>query len=78
MAGRLTRLRQRVRTLSLLSFIVLRNRAADLESIGSDGSFIYPCQAGPCGSIRLKNLRDGIEDWGACSLIIIIWFVGEA
>ena len=39
----------------------------DLASIGSDGSFIYPCEAGPCGSIRLKNLRDGIEDWGACN-----------
>ena len=32
-------------------------------SANGDGSFIYPCEAGPCGSIRLKNLRDGIEDW---------------
>ena len=28
-----------------------------------DGNFLYPCPSGPCASIRLKNIRDGIEDW---------------
>ena len=28
-----------------------------------DGQFIYPCPDGPCGSIRLDAIRDGLEDW---------------
>ncbi len=28
-----------------------------------DGIFLYPCEAGPIGSIRLAHFRDGIEDY---------------
>lgn len=28
-----------------------------------DGQFVYPCAGGPCGSIRLDALQDGLEDW---------------
>lgn len=28
-----------------------------------DGQFLYPCPGGPCGSIRLDALQDGLEDW---------------
>jgi len=28
-----------------------------------DGQFVYPCKDGPCGSIRLDALQDGLEDW---------------
>jgi hypothetical protein len=31
-------------------------------SANGDGNFLYPCEDGPCATIRLKNLRDGIED----------------
>lgn len=33
------------------------------SSANGDGNFVYPCPAGPCSTIRLKNIRDGIEDW---------------
>ena len=32
-------------------------------SANGDGNFLYPCVSGPCASIRLKQLRDGIEDY---------------
>ena len=29
-----------------------------------DGQYLYPCEDGkPCTSIRLSNIRDGLEDW---------------
>ena len=28
-----------------------------------DGNYLYPCESGPCPSIRLSNIRDGLEDW---------------
>eukprot|EP00435_Cladocopium_sp_Y103_P045609 s3136_g13.t1 len=28
-----------------------------------DGQFVYPCPDGPCGSVRLDAIRDGLEDW---------------
>ena len=28
-----------------------------------DGQFIYPCPDGPCGSLRLDAIRNGLEDW---------------
>ena len=29
-----------------------------------DGQYLYPCEGGkPCSSIRLSNIRDGLEDW---------------
>lgn len=28
-----------------------------------DGQFVYPCPDGPCGSVRMDALRDGLEDW---------------
>ena len=34
----------------------------NVGSANGDGNFIYPCESGPCSTIRLKNLRDGIED----------------
>jgi len=36
---------------------------ADIFANG-DGYFIYPCPDGlPCSSMRLSNMRDGLEDW---------------
>ena len=32
--------------------------------VNGDGQYLYPCEDGmPCGSIRLNQLRDGLEDW---------------
>lgn len=28
-----------------------------------DGMFLYPCQDGPCESLRLDALQNGLEDW---------------
>eukprot|EP00930_Biecheleria_cincta_P028194 TRINITY_DN19665_c0_g1_i1.p1 TRINITY_DN19665_c0_g1~~TRINITY_DN19665_c0_g1_i1.p1 ORF type:complete len:624 (-),score=107.13 TRINITY_DN19665_c0_g1_i1:12-1883(-) len=28
-----------------------------------DGMFVYPCENGPCSSMRLESIRDGLEDW---------------
>lgn len=28
-----------------------------------DGFFMYPCEDGPCSTIRLSAMRDGLEDW---------------
>lgn len=33
------------------------------EDANGDGSFTYPGEDGLIGTIRLLNLRDGIEDW---------------
>jgi hypothetical protein len=38
--------------------------------VNGDGQYLYPCEDGlPCGSIRLNNLRDGLEDWEMISLV---------
>ena len=34
-----------------------------------DGCFIYPGENGPLPSIRLENLRNGIEDWELIKLV---------
>ena len=31
------------------------------SAANGDGNLIYPCAEGPCSTIRLKNIRDGIE-----------------
>ena len=28
-----------------------------------DGQYLFPCEDGPCGTIRLSSIRDGLEDW---------------
>ena len=28
-----------------------------------DGQYVYPCEGGPCSTIRLSAIRDGLEDW---------------
>eukprot|EP00928_Gymnodinium_smaydae_P028478 TRINITY_DN21709_c0_g1_i1.p1 TRINITY_DN21709_c0_g1~~TRINITY_DN21709_c0_g1_i1.p1 ORF type:complete len:613 (-),score=49.12 TRINITY_DN21709_c0_g1_i1:124-1962(-) len=28
-----------------------------------DGQYLYPCEHGPCSTIRLSAIRDGLEDW---------------
>lgn len=37
----------------------------DIDDIfaNGDGYFTYPCPGGPCGTVRLSSLRDGLEDW---------------
>lgn len=34
----------------------------DLPSLNGDGVLLYPGEDGPIGSIRLENIRDGLED----------------
>ncbi len=34
-----------------------------------DGCLIYPLPDGPVGSIRLENIRDGIEDYDYLALL---------
>ena len=39
--------------------------------VNGDGQYLYPCEKGlPCGSIRLSNLRDGLEDWDGLFSIV--------
>jgi hypothetical protein len=41
----------------------------DYGWLHGDGELLYPGVAGPIGSIRLANIRDGIEDLGYLALL---------
>jgi len=43
----------------------------DHDWLYGDGALMYPGVEGPIGSIRLANIRDGLQDWE------LLWMLGE-
>src|ERR1700730_2499984 len=50
----------------LLEWSITNGRPKDeqvLQELHGDGQLVYPGKHGPIGSIRLANIRDGLEDY---------------
>jgi hypothetical protein len=67
-------LRQNLLDYPLLDWGVTTGKSTDemwLQELHGDGLLVYPLQDGSIGSIRLANLRDGLEDYE------YLWLLGK-